>query len=85
MASGRLANMDATDRGVPDGAAVDAPADEWLEELTPRQIVAELDKYIFGQTEAKRPSSKSRRRSSRKSATSVATSNRWCATSSTSP
>ena len=26
----------------------------WLEELTPRQIVAELDKYIVGQDDAKK-------------------------------
>ena len=26
----------------------------WLDELTPRQIVAELDKYIIGQSDAKK-------------------------------
>ena len=26
----------------------------WLDELTPRQIVAELDKYIIGQNDAKK-------------------------------
>ena len=26
----------------------------WLDELTPRQIVAELDKYIIGQDDAKK-------------------------------
>ena len=26
----------------------------WLDELTPRQIVAELDKYIIGQSNAKK-------------------------------
>jgi len=33
-----------------------APTDEpqWLDELTPRQIVAELDKYIVGQADAKK-------------------------------
>jgi ATP-dependent HslUV protease ATP-binding subunit HslU len=36
----------------------------WLEELTPRQIVAELDKYIVGQTEAKK-------------AVAIALRNRW--------
>jgi ATP-dependent HslUV protease ATP-binding subunit HslU len=36
----------------------------WLDELTPRQIVAELDKYIVGQTEAKR-------------AVAIALRNRW--------
>ncbi len=33
------------------GGAAEAP---WLDELTPRQIVAELDKYIVGQDEAKK-------------------------------
>ena len=32
----------------------DAPQEPWLDELTPRQIVAELDKYIVGQDEAKK-------------------------------
>ena len=33
----------------------DAPQDgPWIDELTPRQIVAELDKYIVGQDEAKK-------------------------------
>jgi ATP-dependent HslUV protease ATP-binding subunit HslU len=36
----------------------------WLDELTPRQIVAELDKYIVGQTDAKR-------------AVAIALRNRW--------
>ena len=36
----------------------------WLEELTPRQIVAELDKYIVGQNEAKK-------------AVAIALRNRW--------
>jgi len=35
----------------PGGAPQDAP---WIDELTPRQIVAELDKYIVGQDEAKK-------------------------------
>jgi ATP-dependent HslUV protease ATP-binding subunit HslU len=30
------------------------PSSAWLDELTPRQIVAELDRYIVGQTEAKK-------------------------------
>jgi ATP-dependent HslUV protease ATP-binding subunit HslU len=42
----------------------DQPAEDWLEELTPRQIVAELDKYIVGQTDAKR-------------AVAIALRNRW--------
>ena len=54
-------------------AAVTATADaeashpgtsDWLEELTPRQIVAELDKYIVGQDAAKR-------------AVAIALRNRW--------
>jgi ATP-dependent HslUV protease ATP-binding subunit HslU len=40
------------------------PSDDWLEELTPRQVVAELDKYIVGQTDAKR-------------AVAIALRNRW--------
>ena len=45
-------------------AVADQPAEEWLDELTPRQIVAELDKYIVGQTDAKR-------------AVAIALRNRW--------
>jgi len=41
-----------------------APDDAWLDELTPRQIVAELDKYIVGQQEAKK-------------AVAIALRNRW--------
>ena len=42
-----------------DPAATDPTTDEaaeqpWLDELTPRQIVAELDKYIVGQDDAKK-------------------------------
>jgi ATP-dependent protease Clp ATPase subunit len=33
-------------------AAPESPA--WLDELTPRQIVAELDRYIVGQDDAKK-------------------------------
>jgi ATP-dependent HslUV protease ATP-binding subunit HslU len=40
------------------------PLDTWLDELTPRQIVTELDKYIVGQTDAKR-------------AVAIALRNRW--------
>lgn len=38
------------------GGLPEAPEEEqpWLDELTPRQIVAELDKYIVGQEEAKK-------------------------------
>ena len=32
----------------------DESHEEWLDQLTPRQIVAELDKYIVGQDEAKK-------------------------------
>jgi len=41
-----------------------APPPPWLEELPPRQIVAELDRYIVGQTAAKR-------------AVAIAIRNRW--------
>ena len=44
--------------------ARDQPAEDWLDELTPRQIVGELDKYIVGQTDAKR-------------AVAIALRNRW--------
>ncbi|HUF51492.1 MAG TPA: ATP-dependent protease ATPase subunit HslU [Longimicrobiales bacterium] len=51
-----------------DDIAVDTPAeqgsDDWLDELTPRQIVTELDKYIVGQNDAKR-------------AVAIALRNRW--------
>ena len=40
---------------VPEGAdAADVSDEEWLDQLTPRQIVSELDKYIVGQDEAKK-------------------------------
>jgi ATP-dependent HslUV protease ATP-binding subunit HslU len=42
----------------------DAEAQPWLDELTPRQIVAELDKYIVGQDAAKK-------------AVAIALRNRW--------
>ena len=54
-------------RNTPDAAAENsrAPGDEeWREELTPRQIVRELDKYIIGQDEAKK-------------AVAIALRNRW--------
>ncbi len=43
----------------PDAPASDAgphpdPGSAWLDELTPRQIVGELDRYIVGQTDAKK-------------------------------
>jgi ATP-dependent HslUV protease ATP-binding subunit HslU len=47
--------------GSPEDVPTTVPAEEgevaevsWLDELTPRQIVAELDKYIVGQDEAKK-------------------------------
>jgi ATP-dependent HslUV protease ATP-binding subunit HslU len=45
-------------------AGAPAPESDWVDELTPRQIVAELDKYIVGQTAAKR-------------AVAIALRNRW--------
>jgi ATP-dependent HslUV protease ATP-binding subunit HslU len=45
-----------------DGTA--SPESEWVDELTPRQIVSELDKYIVGQDKAKR-------------AVAIALRNRW--------
>jgi ATP-dependent HslUV protease ATP-binding subunit HslU len=47
---------------VPEAVEPEVPA--WLEELTPRQIVAELDKYIVGQHDAKK-------------AVAIALRNRW--------
>jgi ATP-dependent HslUV protease ATP-binding subunit HslU len=46
------------------GSGAAQPGEQWIEELTPRQIVAELDKYIVGQTDAKR-------------AVAIALRNRW--------
>jgi ATP-dependent HslUV protease ATP-binding subunit HslU len=50
--------------GVPTPPATDEPPPPWLEELPPRQIVAELDRYIVGQDAAKR-------------AVAIAIRNRW--------
>ncbi len=51
--------------GTEPGAPEATPeASEWLDQLTPRQIVAELDKYIVGQDKAKR-------------AVAIALRNRW--------
>ncbi len=50
--SGREMILDADAPHTPDTA--DEPDEEWLHQLTPRQIVAELDKYIVGQDEAKK-------------------------------
>ena len=52
------------DSPAPDARSEDGSASTWLEELTPRQIVAELDKYIVGQDEAKK-------------AVAIALRNRW--------
>jgi ATP-dependent HslUV protease ATP-binding subunit HslU len=42
-----------TSEGSPDSQPQDNP-EEWRDELTPREIVQELDKYIVGQEEAKK-------------------------------
>ena len=47
-----------------DSDVPDASDEDWLDQLTPRQIVAELDKYIVGQDEAKK-------------AVAIALRNRW--------
>ena len=49
---------------LPGSGAEEAPPPPWLEELTPRQIVTELDKYIVGQDDAKK-------------AVAIALRNRW--------
>src|SRR5688572_22612150 len=49
---------------VPNAPETPEPESDWLEELTPRQIVSELDKYIVGQKAAKR-------------AVAIALRNRW--------
>jgi ATP-dependent HslUV protease ATP-binding subunit HslU len=53
--------METPETNVPQPAPA---AEDWLEELTPRQVVAELDKYIVGQHDAKR-------------AVAIALRNRW--------
>jgi ATP-dependent HslUV protease ATP-binding subunit HslU len=50
-------SIEIVDRQGPAAPAAEQPAEEegaWLDELTPRQIVAELDKYIVGQDDAKK-------------------------------
>ena len=50
-------SIEMVDRQGPSSPAAEQPAEEeeaWLDELTPRQIVAELDKYIVGQDDAKK-------------------------------
>ena len=49
---------------LPEPGPEEAPPPAWLEELTPRQIVTELDKYIVGQDNAKK-------------AVAIALRNRW--------
>ena len=46
--------LERTDTGVPAVEGGDGEELVWLDELTPRQIVAELDKYIVGQEDAKK-------------------------------
>ena len=53
--------VDTPEAGPGEGGAV---VEGWTEELTPRQVVAELDKYIVGQAEAKK-------------AVAIALRNRW--------
>ena len=58
---------DSTEQAAVVPAAQQTPAEgpqPWLEELTPRQIVAELDRYIIGQDDAKK-------------AVAIAIRNRW--------
>ena len=53
------------DTGTPPAPVAEQPPEApWIDELTPRQIVAELDKYIIGQEDAKR-------------AVAIALRNRW--------
>lgn len=59
--SGLLADVGAP---LPEPGPEEAPPPVWLEELTPRQIVTELDKYIVGQDNAKK-------------AVAIALRNRW--------
>ena len=42
------------DETLPEGPGAEEEEAVWLDELTPRQIVAELDKYIVGQDDAKK-------------------------------
>ena len=46
--------IERSDEAVPAAPEEDPEESVWLDELTPRQIVAELDKYIVGQDDAKR-------------------------------
>jgi ATP-dependent HslUV protease ATP-binding subunit HslU len=64
--AGHLAGTDSAQTSGGKGAEPVADGDgaDWTDELTPRQIVGELDKYIIGQTEAKK-------------AVAIALRNRW--------
>jgi len=57
-------NVTATDSSGIDANAPAASEEDWRDQLTPRQIVAELDKYIVGQDDAKK-------------AVAIALRNRW--------
>ncbi len=46
--------LERSDPATPEAKGEDAEDQVWLDELTPRQIVAELDKYIVGQDDAKK-------------------------------
>jgi ATP-dependent HslUV protease ATP-binding subunit HslU len=53
MSTESVVTAEQTSPAVP-AAAEEGDLQPWLDELTPRQIVAELDKYIIGQEEAKK-------------------------------
>ena len=55
---------ESADTTAPSRPSTPGDAPPWLDELTPRQVVAELDKYIIGQSEAKK-------------AVAIALRNRW--------
>ena len=61
---GREVGTEVERKMVPDTDTLDESDEQWLDQLTPRQIVAELDKYIVGQDEAKK-------------AVAIALRNRW--------
>ena len=55
MSSGSATPAPPTGSPAPDAPSPDSPQEHpWIDELTPRQIVAELDKYIVGQEDAKK-------------------------------
>ena len=55
---------ESTDTAAPSRPSAPGDTPAWLDELTPREVVAELDKYIIGQSEAKK-------------AVAIALRNRW--------